>query len=60
MSVFLNVDVESDWSPVHDAAFNGRVLALQNLITKVNIWNLVLSKKKVLHDIRGYLKASFL
>ncbi|XP_055361204.1 ankyrin repeat and SOCS box protein 9-like isoform X2 [Betta splendens] len=27
---------ESDWSPVHDAAFNGRVLALRELVAQVN------------------------
>ncbi|KAF0026522.1 hypothetical protein F2P81_021259 [Scophthalmus maximus] len=27
-------DVESDWSPIHDAAFNGRVLALRRLVTQ--------------------------
>ncbi|XP_045910170.1 ankyrin repeat and SOCS box protein 9-like isoform X2 [Micropterus dolomieu] len=32
----LMSDVESDWSPIHDAAFNGRVLALQRLIAQVN------------------------
>ncbi|XP_008326745.1 ankyrin repeat and SOCS box protein 9-like [Cynoglossus semilaevis] len=36
----LMSDVESDWSPVHDAAFNGRVLALQKLITKGKCVNL--------------------
>ncbi|XP_041806168.1 ankyrin repeat and SOCS box protein 9-like [Chelmon rostratus] len=30
----LMSDVESDWSPIHDAAFNGRVLALQRLIAQ--------------------------
>ncbi|KAM9804802.1 LOW QUALITY PROTEIN: ankyrin repeat and SOCS box protein 9-like [Neosynchiropus ocellatus] len=36
----LMSDPESDWSPMHDAAFNGRVLALQSLIaqgTRVNL-----------------------
>ncbi|XP_037646815.1 ankyrin repeat and SOCS box protein 9-like [Sebastes umbrosus] len=36
----LMSDSESDWSPIHDAAFNGRVLALQRLIaqgTSVNL-----------------------
>lgn len=28
-------DVESDWSPVHDAAFSGRVSTLQRLIAQV-------------------------
>nr|XP_046260537.1 ankyrin repeat and SOCS box protein 9-like isoform X2 [Scatophagus argus] len=32
----LMSDAESDWSPIHDAAFNGRVLALQKLIAQVN------------------------
>ncbi|XP_022596497.1 ankyrin repeat and SOCS box protein 9-like isoform X2 [Seriola dumerili] len=35
----LMSDVESDWSPIHDAAFNGRVLALQRLIAQVNSSN---------------------
>ncbi|KAF3843184.1 hypothetical protein F7725_002033 [Dissostichus mawsoni] len=30
----LMSDTESDWSPIHDAAFNGRVLALQRLIAQ--------------------------
>ncbi|XP_035460670.2 ankyrin repeat and SOCS box protein 9-like [Scophthalmus maximus] len=30
----LMSDVESDWSPIHDAAFNGRVLALRRLVTQ--------------------------
>ncbi|KAM3862009.1 ankyrin repeat and SOCS box protein 9-like [Diretmus argenteus] len=30
----LMSDVESDWSPIHDAAFNGRVLSLQQLIAQ--------------------------
>ncbi|XP_040914004.1 ankyrin repeat and SOCS box protein 9-like [Toxotes jaculatrix] len=30
----LMSDVESDWSPIHDAAFNGRVLTLQRLIAQ--------------------------
>ncbi|KAL6100911.1 asb9 [Pungitius sinensis] len=30
----LMSDLESDWSPVHEAAFNGRVLALQRLIAQ--------------------------
>lgn len=34
---FLQPDVESDWSPIHDAAFNGRVLALQKLIAQVKL-----------------------
>lgn len=34
--VCLYLDVESDWSPIHDAAFNGRVLALKRLIAQVN------------------------
>lgn len=33
-------DVESDWSPVHDAAFNGRVLTLQRLIGQGTCVNL--------------------
>ncbi|XP_038149365.1 ankyrin repeat and SOCS box protein 9-like [Cyprinodon tularosa] len=30
----LMSDVESDWSPIHDAAFNGRVLSRQRLIAQ--------------------------
>ncbi|XP_029315165.1 ankyrin repeat and SOCS box protein 9-like [Cottoperca gobio] len=33
-------DFESDWSPIHDAAFNGRVLALQGLIAQGTCVNL--------------------
>ncbi|XP_070771186.1 ankyrin repeat and SOCS box protein 9-like [Enoplosus armatus] len=36
----LMSDVESDWSPLHDAAFNGRVLALQRLIAQGTCVNL--------------------
>uniref|UniRef100_A0A3B4TG56 Ankyrin repeat and SOCS box containing 5b n=1 Tax=Seriola dumerili TaxID=41447 RepID=A0A3B4TG56_SERDU len=36
----LHLDVESDWSPIHDAAFNGRVLALQRLIAQGTCVNL--------------------
>lgn len=36
----LMSDVESDWSPIHDAAFNGRVLALQRLIAQGTCVNL--------------------
>uniref|UniRef100_A0A668SJN6 Ankyrin repeat and SOCS box containing 9 n=1 Tax=Oreochromis aureus TaxID=47969 RepID=A0A668SJN6_OREAU len=32
----LMSDVESDWSPIHEAAFNGRLLTLQKLIDQVN------------------------
>ncbi|KAM7380456.1 hypothetical protein PAMP_003749 [Pampus punctatissimus] len=32
----LMSDIESDWSPIHDAAFNGHVLTLQRLIAQVN------------------------
>ncbi|CAB1347232.1 unnamed protein product [Coregonus sp. 'balchen'] len=31
----LMTDIESDWSPIHDAAYNGRVLTLRNLIAQV-------------------------
>ncbi|XP_041663467.1 ankyrin repeat and SOCS box protein 9-like isoform X2 [Cheilinus undulatus] len=31
---------ESDWSPIHDAAFNGRLLALQRLIAQGSCVNL--------------------
>uniref|UniRef100_A0A3Q3XIX2 SOCS box domain-containing protein n=1 Tax=Mola mola TaxID=94237 RepID=A0A3Q3XIX2_MOLML len=34
---------ESDWSPVHDAAFNGRLLALQRLIAQVELVVLTVS-----------------
>uniref|UniRef100_A0A4W5K0C7 Uncharacterized protein n=1 Tax=Hucho hucho TaxID=62062 RepID=A0A4W5K0C7_9TELE len=27
----LMSDIESDWSPIHDATYNGRVLTLRNL-----------------------------
>lgn len=30
----LMSDVESDWSPIHDAAYNGRLLTLQRLIAQ--------------------------
>ncbi|CAN9497690.1 unnamed protein product [Ophioblennius macclurei] len=30
----LMSDFESDWSPVHDAAFNGRILALKKLLAQ--------------------------
>ncbi|TNN22120.1 Ankyrin repeat and SOCS box protein 9 [Liparis tanakae] len=36
----LMSDVESDWSPIHDAAYNGRLLTLQRLLaqgTRVNL-----------------------
>ncbi|KAI3356284.1 hypothetical protein L3Q82_017529 [Scortum barcoo] len=36
----LMSDVESDWSPIHEAAFNGRVLALQRLIAQGTCVNL--------------------
>uniref|UniRef100_A0A4W6CK73 Uncharacterized protein n=1 Tax=Lates calcarifer TaxID=8187 RepID=A0A4W6CK73_LATCA len=36
----LMSDVESDWSPIHDAAFNGRVLALKRLIAQGTCVNL--------------------
>ncbi|XP_034043019.1 ankyrin repeat and SOCS box protein 9-like [Thalassophryne amazonica] len=36
----LMSDVESDWSPIHDAAFNGRVLTLQRLIAQGTCVNL--------------------
>ncbi|XP_071395075.1 ankyrin repeat and SOCS box protein 9-like isoform X2 [Centroberyx affinis] len=32
----LMSDIESDWSPIHDAAFNGRILTLRSLIAQVN------------------------
>ncbi|XP_069010059.1 ankyrin repeat and SOCS box protein 9-like [Embiotoca jacksoni] len=36
----LMSDVESDWSTIHDAAFNGRVLTLQRLIAQGSCVNL--------------------
>ncbi|KAL0963616.1 hypothetical protein UPYG_G00308650 [Umbra pygmaea] len=30
----LMSDAESDWSPIHDAAYNGQVLMLRNLIAQ--------------------------
>ncbi|XP_034550265.1 ankyrin repeat and SOCS box protein 9-like [Notolabrus celidotus] len=33
-------EVESDWSPIHDAAFNGRLLALHRLIAQGSSVNL--------------------
>uniref|UniRef100_UPI0037E97ACB ankyrin repeat and SOCS box protein 9-like n=1 Tax=Semicossyphus pulcher TaxID=241346 RepID=UPI0037E97ACB len=36
----LMSEVESDWSPIHDAAFNGRLLALQRLIAQGSCVNL--------------------
>lgn len=48
----LHLDVESDWSPIHDAAFNGRVLALQRLIAQVKFngifWDLLQCMKRSL------------
>uniref|UniRef100_A0A3Q0SIV1 SOCS box domain-containing protein n=1 Tax=Amphilophus citrinellus TaxID=61819 RepID=A0A3Q0SIV1_AMPCI len=46
----LHKDVESDWSPIHDAAFNGRVLTLQKLIDQGACVNLnTLDKASPLH-----------
>lgn len=36
----LMADRESDWSPIHDAAFNGRLLTLQRLIAQGSCVNL--------------------
>ncbi|XP_064803132.1 ankyrin repeat and SOCS box protein 9-like [Oncorhynchus masou masou] len=36
----LMSDIESDWSPIHDAAYNGRVLTLRNLIAQGTCVNL--------------------
>ncbi|XP_044072161.1 ankyrin repeat and SOCS box protein 9-like isoform X1 [Siniperca chuatsi] len=36
----LMSDAESDWTPIHDAAFNGRVLTLQRLIAQGTCVNL--------------------
>ncbi|XP_058508292.1 ankyrin repeat and SOCS box protein 9-like isoform X1 [Solea solea] len=54
----LMSDVESDWSPIHDAAFNGQVLALQRLITQGNCVNLnTLDQVSPLHGacVQGHL-----
>ncbi|XP_047456380.1 ankyrin repeat and SOCS box protein 9-like [Mugil cephalus] len=46
----LMSDAESDWSPIHDAAFNGRVLTLQRLIAQGACVNLsTLDKVSPLH-----------
>ncbi|XP_008273857.1 ankyrin repeat and SOCS box protein 9 isoform X2 [Stegastes partitus] len=46
----LMSDVASDWSPIHDAAFNGRILALQRLIAQGTCVNLsTLDKVSPLH-----------
>lgn len=44
----LQLDVESDWSPIHDAAFNGRVLNLQRLIAQVK-FNMIVLRQGTLH-----------
>lgn len=49
-SLFLQPDVESDWSPIHDAAFNGRVLALQRLIAQVKI-HIIMCDKLISHSV---------
>ncbi|KAG9270980.1 ankyrin repeat and SOCS box protein 9-like [Astyanax mexicanus] len=36
----LMSDAEADWSPIHDAAFNGRLLALRTLINQGAVVNL--------------------
>nr|XP_046219544.1 ankyrin repeat and SOCS box protein 9-like [Oncorhynchus gorbuscha] len=36
----LMSDIESDWSPIHDATYNGRVLTLRNLIAQGTCVNL--------------------
>uniref|UniRef100_A0A3B4TFT1 Ankyrin repeat and SOCS box containing 5b n=1 Tax=Seriola dumerili TaxID=41447 RepID=A0A3B4TFT1_SERDU len=54
----LHLDVESDWSPIHDAAFNGRVLALQRLIAQGTCVNLnTLDQVSPLHGacIQGHV-----
>ncbi|XP_056145999.1 ankyrin repeat and SOCS box protein 9-like isoform X2 [Lampris incognitus] len=33
----LMSDLESDWSPLHDAAFNGHILTLHGLVAQVNL-----------------------
>ncbi|XP_023150860.2 ankyrin repeat and SOCS box protein 9-like isoform X2 [Amphiprion ocellaris] len=46
----LMSDVASDWSPIHDAAYNGRILALQRLIAQGTCVNLhTLDKVSPLH-----------
>ncbi|XP_029967274.1 ankyrin repeat and SOCS box protein 9-like [Salarias fasciatus] len=46
----LMSDVESDWSPVHDAAFNGRILTLRKLLAQGACVNLnTLDKVSPLH-----------
>uniref|UniRef100_A0A668AG47 SOCS box domain-containing protein n=1 Tax=Myripristis murdjan TaxID=586833 RepID=A0A668AG47_9TELE len=54
----LMSDVESDWSPIHDAAFNGRLLSLQNLIAQGTCVNLnTLDRVSALHGacIQGHM-----
>lgn len=35
--IFHPKDIQSDWSPIHDAAYNGHALSLQKLITQVQL-----------------------
>ncbi|XP_053184922.1 ankyrin repeat and SOCS box protein 9-like [Scomber japonicus] len=54
----LMSDSESDWSPIHDAAFNGRFLALQRLIAQGTCVNLsTLDQVSPLHGacIQGHV-----
>uniref|UniRef100_H3D8W9 Uncharacterized protein n=1 Tax=Tetraodon nigroviridis TaxID=99883 RepID=H3D8W9_TETNG len=54
----LMSDAESDWSPLHDAAFNGRVLALQSLLGQGTCVNLsTLDRVSPLHAacVQGHL-----
>ncbi|KAM4609286.1 ankyrin repeat and SOCS box protein 9-like [Polymixia lowei] len=54
----LMSDTESDWSPIHDAAFNGRVLALQNLVAQGACVNLAtLDRVSPLHGacVQGHV-----
>ncbi|XP_060910594.1 ankyrin repeat and SOCS box protein 9-like isoform X1 [Labrus mixtus] len=54
----LMSEVESDWSPIHDAAFNGRLLALQRLIAQGSCVNLsTLDQVSPLHGtcMQGYV-----
>ncbi|XP_044220811.1 ankyrin repeat and SOCS box protein 9-like [Thunnus albacares] len=54
----LMSDIESDWSPIHDAAFNGHVLALQRLIAQGTCVNLsTLDQVSPLHGacIQGHV-----
>ncbi|XP_071395073.1 ankyrin repeat and SOCS box protein 9-like isoform X1 [Centroberyx affinis] len=54
----LMSDIESDWSPIHDAAFNGRILTLRSLIAQGTCVNLsTLDQVSPLHGacIQGHV-----